>query len=90
MAVPHSRPDAIDCEMRAANASPLFSAADRAGLEQNRKVIFNLLFHSSAQTLLEVALHPLHFGVEIGFFTVLHTWNERLQFHPHTTVCMSS
>jgi hypothetical protein len=50
---------------------------------QNKKVIFNLLFHSSAETLLEVARDPRHLGAEIGFFSVLHTWNQRLQFHPH-------
>lgn len=51
---------------------------------QNKKVIFNLLFHASAATLLEVARDPRHLGAEIRFFSVLHTWNQRLQFHPHT------
>ena len=50
---------------------------------QNKKLIFNLLFHASAETLLEVARDPRHLGAEIGFFSVLHTWNQRLQFHPH-------
>jgi hypothetical protein len=50
---------------------------------QNKKVIFDLLFHASAETLLEVARDPRHLGAEIGFFSVLHTWNQRLQFHPH-------
>jgi hypothetical protein len=50
---------------------------------QNKKVIFNLLFRASAETLVEVARDPRHLGAEIGFFSVLHTWNQRLQFHPH-------
>ncbi|MGA3050269.1 MAG: IS91 family transposase [Terracidiphilus sp.] len=50
---------------------------------QNKKVIFNLLFRASAETLLEVARDPRHLGAEPGFFSVLHTWNQRLQFHPH-------
>ncbi len=50
---------------------------------QNKKVVFDLLFHASAETLLEVARDPHHLGAEIGFFSVLHTWNQRLQFHPH-------
>jgi hypothetical protein len=50
---------------------------------QNKKLIFNLLFHASAETLLEIARDPRHLGAEIGFFSVLHTWNQRLQFHPH-------
>ena len=50
---------------------------------QNKKVIFNLLFHASAETLLEVARDPRHLGAEIGFFSVLHSWDQRLLFHPH-------
>ena len=50
---------------------------------QNKRVIFNLLFQASAETLLEVARDPRHLGAKIGFFSVLHTWNQRLQFHPH-------
>lgn len=50
---------------------------------QNKKVIYNLLFHASAETLLEVALNPKHLGAQIGFFSVLHTWDQKLQLHPH-------
>ncbi len=50
---------------------------------QNKKVIYNLLFRASAETLLEVARNPRHLGAEIGFFSVLHTWNQKLGLHPH-------
>ncbi len=50
---------------------------------QNKRLIYNLLFHSSAETLLEIARDPRHLGAEVGFFSVLHSWNQRLQFHPH-------
>jgi len=50
---------------------------------QNKRLIYSLLFRASAETLLEVARDPRHLGAEIGFFSVLHTWNQRLQFHPH-------
>ena len=50
---------------------------------QNKKVIYGLLFRASAETLLEVARNPTHLGAEIGFFSVLHTWNQKLQAHPH-------
>ena len=49
----------------------------------NKKVIYGLLFRASAETLLEVARNPVHLGAEIGFFSVLHTWNQKLQAHPH-------
>jgi hypothetical protein len=50
---------------------------------QNKQVIYSLLFRASAATLMEVARDPRHLGAEIGFFSVLHTWNQRLQHHPH-------
>jgi len=50
---------------------------------QNKKVIYGLLFRASAETLLEVARDPRHLGAEIGFFTVLHTWSQKLRLHPH-------
>jgi len=50
---------------------------------QKKRLIYNLLFHASAETLLEIARDPRHLGAEIGFFSVLHTWDQRLQFHPH-------
>ena len=50
---------------------------------QNKKVIHGLLFRASSETLLEVARDPRHLGAEIGFFTVLHTWNQKLGLHPH-------
>src|ERR1700687_2537048 len=50
---------------------------------QNKKVIYDLLFRASAETLLEVACDPKHLGAEIGFFTVLHTWKQKLGLHPH-------
>jgi len=38
---------------------------------------------SSAETLLDIAADPKHLGAEVGFFSVLHTWNQQLQHHPH-------
>src|SRR6476659_7077293 len=50
---------------------------------QNKKVLYGLLFRTSAETLLEVARNPRHLGAEIGFFSVLHTWSQKLSIHPH-------
>jgi len=51
--------------------------------QQNRKLIYGLLLRASAETLLEVARDPRHLGAEIGFFSLLHTWNQKLSLHPH-------
>jgi hypothetical protein len=50
---------------------------------QNKKVVYDLLFRASAATLLEIAADPKHLGADIGFLSVLHTWGQNLQHHPH-------
>jgi len=57
---------------------------------QNKEVIYGLLFRASAQTLIEIAADPRHLGAEIGFFSVLHTWNQKLQHHPHVHCVVAS
>jgi len=49
----------------------------------NPEVLYNLLFRTSAQTMLEVAADPKHLGAEIGFLSILHTWGQNLTLHPH-------
>ena len=50
---------------------------------QNKRVVYDLLFRTSAETLVEVARHPERLGADIGFFSVLHTWTQKLEHHPH-------
>jgi hypothetical protein len=50
---------------------------------QNKRRLFGLLFEASAATLLEVAADPARLGAEIGFLSILHTWGQTLQRHPH-------
>ena len=50
---------------------------------QNEATLYNLLFRTVAETLLEVAANPKHLGARIGFFSILHTWGQNLLFHPH-------
>jgi hypothetical protein len=50
---------------------------------QNKKVLLRLLFEASSATLLEVAADPKHLGAEIGCLSILHTWGQTLQPHPH-------
>ena len=57
---------------------------------QNKKVIYGLLLRASAETLLEVARNRAHLGADIGFFSVLHTWNQKLQLHPHVHCVVSA
>ncbi len=50
---------------------------------QNKRLLYNLLFRTSAETLLAVAADPKHLGARIGFLSVLHSWGQRLDHHPH-------
>jgi len=50
---------------------------------QNKREVYSLLLRASAETLLTVARDPQHLGADIGFLSVLHTWNQKLLHHPH-------
>ena len=51
---------------------------------QNKRWLYNLLFRTSAETLLAVAADPKHLGARIGFLSVLHSWGQRLDANPHS------
>ena len=51
-------------------------------LYQNKEVVYGILFRTTAETLKTIAADPKHLGAEIGFFAVLHSWGQNLQFHP--------
>jgi Putative transposase/Transposase zinc-binding domain len=50
---------------------------------QNKRLLYNLLFRTSAETLLAVAADPKHLGARIGFLSVRHSWGQRLDHPPH-------
>ncbi len=50
---------------------------------QNKRVVYDILFRSTAATLRTIAADPRHLGAEIGLVAVLHTWGQTLQHHPH-------
>jgi len=50
---------------------------------QNKRLLYDLLFRTSAATMLELARDPKHLGADVGFLGVLHTWGQNLQLHPH-------
>jgi Putative transposase/Transposase zinc-binding domain len=49
----------------------------------NRKVLYDLLFRSVSETLLELAQDPKHLGARIGAIGLLHTWGQNIMDHPH-------
>lgn len=49
----------------------------------NPEVIYDLLFESASQTLLEIAADRKHLGARLGILAILHTWSQTLVLHPH-------
>ncbi len=52
----------------------------------NRRSVFDILFRTVAETLRTIAADPRHGGMRIGGTAVLHTWDQKLRFHPHVHV----
>jgi hypothetical protein len=50
---------------------------------QNKTVVYDILFHATAETLRTIAADPKHLEAEIGFIAILHTWGQNLLHHPH-------
>jgi hypothetical protein len=50
---------------------------------QNQKLIYDLLFQTSAAALQELAADPRFIGSQIGCLGVLQTWTRDLHYHPH-------
>jgi hypothetical protein len=49
----------------------------------NRKVIYNLLFESSSRCILKLSKDEKRLGGVPSITSVLHTWGQKLDFHPH-------
>jgi hypothetical protein len=55
--------------------NPLFLSNDTA--------LYNLLMRCAWETLDELARQPRWLGAHTGMLAVLHTWGQKLDFHPH-------
>jgi hypothetical protein len=49
----------------------------------NKKAVYSALFFSVHKALSDVAIRKKNFGAHVGGISVLHTWNQKLGFHPH-------
>jgi Putative transposase/Transposase zinc-binding domain len=47
------------------------------------RTCYKLLFAAVAETLKEVAENPARLGARIGLTAMLHTWTQKLLYHPH-------
>jgi hypothetical protein len=51
---------------------------------QNKTVIYDILFRTSAEAMTTIAADPKHLGAQIGMLSVLHTWGSALNQYPHS------
>jgi len=51
--------------------------------DQNKLVVYDLLFRTASETLLTIAADPKHLGARIGATAVLHSWGSAMTHHPH-------
>ena len=49
----------------------------------NKKAVYDLLFSTSAQTVMTIAADPKRLDAKVGMTAVLHTWGSALTHHPH-------
>jgi len=50
---------------------------------QNQKPIYSIMFKASSETIKELTADKRYMGACPGFISVLHTWGQTLEYHPH-------
>jgi Putative transposase len=50
---------------------------------QNKRIIYDIIFKTAAETIRIISADPKHLGAETGMIAVLHTWGQTLTHHPH-------
>lgn len=49
----------------------------------NTKICYDILFKATSEAILELSKDPKWLGAKVGITSVLHTWGQTLEFHPH-------
>lgn len=50
---------------------------------QNKRLMYNLIFKASSETIKELSMDKKYLGGQIGITAILHTWGQNLMYHPH-------
>jgi hypothetical protein len=50
---------------------------------RNKEIFYSLMFRAVSSSLLELGADPRYIGGTLGIITILHTWTQVLNFHPH-------
>jgi len=49
----------------------------------NKRELYNILFKAHSESILELAEDPKWLGAKVGITSILHTWGQTLELHPH-------
>lgn len=49
----------------------------------NQKICYDILFKATSDSILKLSENPKWLGAKVGITSILHTWGQTLQFHPH-------
>ncbi len=49
----------------------------------NKKILYNILFKATSESILTLADDPKWLGAKVGVTSILHTWGQTIEFHPH-------
>lgn len=50
---------------------------------QNQKLLYALMYKAVSQTLIELCTDKKYLDAQPGFFSILHTWGQNIDYHPH-------
>lgn len=49
----------------------------------NQKECYKILFKATSESILQLSSDPKWLGAKVGITSILHTWGQTLEFHPH-------
>ena len=49
----------------------------------NQKICYDILFKATSESILELCEDPKWLGAKVGITSILHTWGQIMEFHPH-------
>lgn len=49
----------------------------------NKKICYDILFKATSESILKLCDDPKWLGAKVGITSILHTWGQTMEFHPH-------
>lgn len=63
----------------------IFTVPDQVKMlvKSNEEKLYNLMFKCVKETILDIGKDPKYLGAKVGSMLILHTWTQKLDYHPH-------